>query len=84
MSNTIIYGESKLCFVRLIDDSLSNVKLFEEILRWFTTEELASLEMPFTAKRILMHYLMRGKNIDTVFAGVASKETMDFIELSDF
>lgn len=56
----------------------------EGILRWFSIDEIGDLEMPFTAKYVLRHYLSEGMRNDRIYGGVAAKDGVIFTELDDF
>lgn len=56
----------------------------EGILKWFLLEELPELEMPFSAKYMLMHYLSTGMYDDKIYVGAADGKKVFFTELPDF
>lgn len=56
----------------------------EGILRWFSIDEIGDLEMPFTAKYVLRHYLSEGMSNDRIYGGVAAKDGVIFTELDNF
>lgn len=43
----------------------------EGISKWFPLSELTSLEMPFTSKYVIEHYLNTGHKTDMIYVGVA-------------
>lgn len=53
----------------------------EGICKWFAYSELASLEMPFTAKYVIEHYLNVGHKTNDVYGGVADGETVVFTRM---
>ena len=53
-------------------------------LRWFPLREALTLEMPFSAKRVLEHYLRRGRYDSALYGGVASGEGVVFTELTAY
>ena len=50
----------------------------EGTLRWFSLEELETLEMPFSARYMMRHYLRTGRYDSMVYAGVADETTVHF------
>ena len=60
------------------------LKSNEGILQWFELEQLYNLEMPFSAKHMIMHYIENGRFNDKLYAGVADGEKVVFTELPEF
>ena len=56
----------------------------EGVLKWFDISELQTLEMPYTAKYVIEHYLETGMYNDKVYGGIANGEQVIFIELPEF
>ena len=56
----------------------------EGILQWFEPDELSALEMPFSAKFMMEHYLSVGRFDQSVYAGVADGERVVFTPLPEF
>lgn len=56
----------------------------EGVLKWFDISELQTLEMPYTAKYVIEHYLEIGMFNDKVYGGIANGEQVIFIELPEF
>ena len=56
----------------------------EGICRWFAYSELSTLEMPFTSKFVIEHYLNVGRGTNEIYIGVADGEKVVFIELPEF
>lgn len=56
----------------------------EGILEWVNMNEVLDREMPFTAKECLKHYFSIGKDDNKLYAGVATENGADFIELNQF
>lgn len=65
----------------MIDSGLASN---EGILKWFDISRLRDLEMPYTAKYVLEHYLHVGAFNDKVYGGIANGEQVVFIELPEF
>jgi len=53
-------------------------------LQWVQERDLLELEMPFTAKEVICHYLDTGKDSGAVYGGVATKYGVIFTELEEF
>jgi len=62
------------------EDIVSN----EGKLKWFQERELLELEMPFTAKDVIRHYLDTGKDTDALYGGVTTEYGVIFTELEEF
>ncbi len=56
----------------------------EGVSRWFDFSELSSLEMPFTSKYVIQHYLEVGCKTDMIYGGIADGEKVVFIEMTEF
>lgn len=56
----------------------------EGTLKWVDMDEVLDREMPFTAKECLKHYLSIGKDDNKLYAGVATENSVNFIELKEF
>ena len=56
----------------------------EGIARWFAHDELLRLEMPYTAKYVMEHYLKTGRHNHNVYVGVADGTQVVFTELPEF
>lgn len=56
----------------------------EGILKWFAIEEIQNLEMPFTSKYVIEHYLNIGIHTDMLYAGIADGSKIVFTELPEF
>lgn len=51
---------------------------------WFTLSELPALEMPFTAKFVVEHYLKTGRNTKDLYVGVADEKGVNFTKLPEY
>lgn len=71
-------------FADLCPYSVVTLQCTEGELHWVEREKLMSLEMPFTAKACVEHYLSIGCKNDSRFAGIATSEGVNFVELVDF
>ncbi len=56
----------------------------EGICRWFDYSELLTLEMPYSAKYVIEHYLNAGRRTNGTYAGVADGESVVFTKLYEF
>lgn len=56
----------------------------EGVSRWFPLSELVFLEMPFTSKYVIEHYLNVGHKTDVVYGGIADGEKVVFTEMPEF
>ena len=53
-------------------------------LRWFTYEEAENLEMPASAKHMMLHYLKVGRFDDNLYAAVTEQGESRFVIMKDF
>lgn len=56
----------------------------EGVLKWFDISEIHTLEMPYTARYVIEHYLKAGRFDDKVYAGIADGEQVIFAELPEY
>lgn len=56
----------------------------EGILKWFTYEEAEHLQMPASAKHMMLHYLKIGRFDDNLYAGITEKGETRFAAMKDF
>ena len=56
----------------------------EGTLRWFSPAELDKLDMPFTAKFVLEHFLAIGRESGKVYGGIADGRAVSFTEMPAF
>ena len=69
-------------FARLNEDrALSST---EGILRWVPFEEVAALEMPVSAKPMILHYLKEGQFTEHLYCGVTEEKGTNFTIMLDF
>ena len=71
-------------FAELDNEAGDHIVLTEGISKWFTFSELSALEMPYTAKYVIMHYLKIGWRTNDMYVGVADGERVDFTKLSEY
>lgn len=53
-------------------------------MKWFPVDEIGNLDMPFTSKYVINHYLTEGHKNDKIYSGVATRNTVEFLELEEF
>lgn len=53
----------------------------EGVCRWFSYSELLSLQMPYSAKYVMEHYLREGRKTEDIYVGTADGDTVVFIKL---
>lgn len=53
-------------------------------LRWVSYEDISALEMPVSAKHMILHYLKEGRFTDYLYAGFAEMEGTRFVIMQDF
>ena len=53
-------------------------------LQWFDISELEKLNMPYTAKYMLLHYLQTGQYTDCLYGGNTTEDGVEFTELKEF
>ena len=56
----------------------------EGILKWFSYEEAAHLQMPASAKKMMLHYLQVGRFDDNLYAGITEAEGTKFVPMQEF
>lgn len=71
-------------FADLKDDVDDNLMSNEGISKWFDYSELLSLEMPFTAKYVIKHFLELGFQNDKVYVGIADGKKVVFVNMPEF
>lgn len=71
-------------FAELDDEAGDPIVSTEGISRWFTFSELPALEMPYTAKFVIEHYLAIGRNTDDLYVGVADGKQVNFTKLPEY
>ena len=61
-----------------------NLQSTEGNLKWFTYEEAAYLQMPASAKHMMLHYLKVGRFDENLYAGITEEGGTKFIVMKDF
>ena len=67
-----------------LKDKSRRLQSNEGQLEWIDFNDTTALEMPFTAKYVVEHYIREGKDTDVLYAGVTTETGVTFIELKDF
>lgn len=71
-------------FADLKSDIDIELKSNEGILQWFELQQLYDLDMPFSAKYMIMHYIETGRFNDNLYVGVADGEKVVFTDMPEF
>ncbi len=71
-------------FAELKDGADREFSSNEGICRWFPLSELPFVEMPFTTKYVMEHYLNEGHGTDMIYGGIADGEKVVFVKLPEF
>ena len=71
-------------FANLNNQQLQLPECNEGILKWVEINRILELEMPFTAKEVLRHYLSTGRDSDYTYTGIATDKRVVFHELNEF
>lgn len=56
----------------------------EGTLRWVPYEEIPNLEMPVSAKHMILHYLKEGRYTDHLYGGITEEKGTKFVVMKDF
>lgn len=56
----------------------------EGILRWVAYEDIPDLEMPVSAKHMILHYLKEGRYTNHLYAGITEEDGTKFVVMRDF
>lgn len=65
-------------FAELKESVDENLVSNEGVCKWFSIDEIASLEMPFTAKYVVEHFCKEGRFTDNVYVGVTNSDGVNF------
>lgn len=71
-------------FAALNEGMDDNFVSTEGISRWFDFSELPALEMAYTSKFVIEHYLKIGRGTNEIYVGVADGEKVVFTAMSEF
>ena len=53
-------------------------------LRWVSYEEIPSLQMPVSARHMILHYLSIGRFDDNIYCGVTEEKGTNFVNMLEF
>lgn len=56
----------------------------EGILHWIPYDGIPALEMPVSAKHMILHYLQEGRFTDDLYGGITRKNGTEFVVMRDF
>lgn len=56
----------------------------EGSLHWIPFEEIPDLEMPISAKHMILHYIREGRFTDRLYAGITEEDGTRFVEMREF
>lgn len=68
-------------FAELNDDVDEHLTSNEGICKWFALSELVTLDMPYTAKYVIEHYLSISHKTDEIYCGIADGESIIFTKM---
>ena len=71
-------------FANLKDEYVTELVSDEGDLKWFELNEISELQMPYSAKYMIDHYLAMGRQNDKVYVGVAKGKGVVFTELAEY
>ena len=70
-------------FAELKEHVDENLNSNEGTCRWFSLDEIDTLEMPLSAKYVMEHYCKVGYMTDALYVGVAGPDKAEFCELRE-
>ena len=56
----------------------------EGVLRWVPYDDIPNLEMPVSAKHMILHYLAQGRFDDALYAGITEQDGTKFVQMQEF
>jgi len=71
-------------FANLKENTSIDLNTNEGTLKWIPISEVLNLEMPFTAKEVLKHYIETAMNDDILHAGTTMEHDVLFHPLKEF
>lgn len=60
------------------------LKSNEGILRWVPFNDVPELEMPVSAKHMILHYIKEGRFTDKLYGGITEEHGTNFVEMKVF
>ena len=70
-------------FAELKDAEQMELSSNEGQLRWFELSELSGLNMPFSARFMMDHYVETGRFDDKLYGGVSDGRRIEFVEMQE-
>lgn len=79
-------GEIRQNYYFFADIADRDIKLQsnEGILKWFKYDELPGVDMPYTARYVINHFVEKGQYTNELYAGIASDDSVIFMRLNEF
>lgn len=71
-------------FAKLPNGNNMHLTSNEGLLKWIPLKEVKNLEMPFTARYVINHYLDVGQHNHKMYGGIADGEKVEFVEMPKF
>ena len=68
-------------FAELNKDQSDMITSNEGVAKWFHIDEIINLEMPYTARYVIEHYLEKGRSSQDTFVGVADGNNVQFVTM---
>lgn len=69
-------------FARLKEEQ--SLQSTEGRLQWFSFDQIPDLNMPVSAKHMILHYLEKGRFDDQLYAGITEENGTNFIPMVEF
>ena len=69
-------------FARLKEER--ELRSMEGTLHWIPFEEVPDLQMPVSAKHMILHYLKVGRFTDELYAGITEEKETRFVTMREF
>lgn len=71
-------------FAKLPGGNNMNLTSDEGVLKWFDFSQLKALEMPFTSRYVIEHYINIGQYNHKMYGGIADGKKLVFVEMPEF
>ena len=71
-------------FATLKETAPSDLSSNEGVLKWFPIGEIAMLEMPYSAKFVLRHYITIGRASTEIYVGAADGNSVFFTPMPEY
>ncbi|MBQ7359596.1 MAG: NUDIX domain-containing protein [Lachnospiraceae bacterium] len=70
-------------FADLEDGEQKELTSNEGVLKWFTLQELQGLNMPFSARYMMDHYVEKGQFDDSLYGGISDGNKVVFTKMQE-